>query len=358
MKSSTSLELLGALALTSILATGMAGCGDLTEFVAYDVDYTPNGNLVAYLPGEIRVFEGDGGGQIRSIATPAQEDGWLPFTARTTLAGDGRTCAVAAGRRVSIYDLETGARVADILVQSLTDEHNSIAGVALSRMGDLMAAAVRPYGANDTERLAIWRVADGSLVADLSHGPGRASFDWGSGLAFSPDGTTLYGTESGYSDTTTALETHLLAWGTANGHRVWETLLPEPGTSLVVSGDGAYVATAGLQVRLWLTADGSQVETFQAPPQQAHTDTLAFAPDGRHLAATYATDWVEADAHVFGMDGAIVQAFPVEAGGCEGVAFSPDSAHVTGACGRSGVMVWDVTTGMLLARRHLSGYIY
>jgi RNA polymerase sigma factor (sigma-70 family) len=62
-------------------------------------------------------------------------------------------------------------------------------------------------------------------------------------------------------------------------------------TSLAVSPDGRLVAAAGgwvePTIRLYRIADGRQTATFACPARVGHAGALAFAPDGRSLAAGF-----------------------------------------------------------------------
>lgn len=357
----------------TLAALAAVGCGNLTEYGPSNVAYTPDGRLVAFLPGETRIYDSEGQRTLRNVATRSGDGGgWVPFAARLVLSKDGSRFAVGVDESVDVYSVQTGSRLASIKVTpNIPNQYNPIAGVALSPVGDLVAVAVHPIGEGPA-RLAIWKVDNQALVTEIVAAP-EHDVDplWMAGLAFSPDGKTLYGVENGRLPVYPYVDSRVTAWTVSDGSRLWTSPSPlvlppdypaeKPFVSspraLAVSPDGNWVATASFDTLLRRATDGAIDEQFQAPVQETPADTIAFSPDGQKVVTTYGTNQVPSDAIVFGRNGQIARAFPVEGGGCEGAVFSPDGARVAAACTKW-IKIWSFDTGELVRRVKVTGELY
>ena len=107
--------------------------------------------------------------------------------------------------------------------------------------------------------------------------------NWASRLAFSPDGSALYGTD--------ALGA-LIAWSTATGERLWSAEV-DGSSKLAVSPSGATIATGSNDrtARLWDAADGTLRGTWT---HRRGIIGVSFTPDGSALITRTADQYVPA----------------------------------------------------------------
>jgi WD40 repeat protein len=304
------------------------------------------------------------------------ERGWV---AAVAFSPDGKRVASGAGVVVAIRDL---AAETDAVP---TVGHRDIIWSAALAPGRSIAAT------SDMRTVRIWDTATGKELRRCGRHPG-----WGSCLAFSPDGTTLaagaWDRSIGLWNPDTGEElNHLmghssapwaLSW-TADGKklasvaldgtaRVWD---PNAGKELLCikggfmefrtvafSPDGSLLATGGHQEQaaLWDAKTGRCVRKFGKDLRLILS--IAFSPDGKHVACGCSrNDFVRSDRDLYTgfwcslkeptvsiFETAtcdLVREFGADMGGCEHVAFSPDS-RLLAAAGQDGkVWFFEAATG-------------
>jgi WD40 repeat protein len=176
---------------------------------------------------------------------------------------DGASLATASvDRSVRLWNVADGA-----LLHPLEGHSLPVLSLAYSPDGTLLASGSEDASAR------LWRPADGELVKTLT----EARFGV-SALAFSKDGASLLGASADHT---------VLVWDVASGRLELRLLAHSaPVNALVLAPDGARFATAGSyldgSVRMWsfpganpLWQDFGEVAVW----------SLAFSPDGATLAA-------------------------------------------------------------------------
>lgn len=196
-------------------------------------------------------------------------------------APDGKTLAAGVGDCTSVHllDAASGRRVAALRAGS-----HQVLAVACLPDGKFV------IGGDRDGTVRVWDVTSGAVVREL-HGKGYPHT-----IALSPDG-------------------RIVAWPCDRGN------------GMQIQGD----------VRLSLVASGEEVRTLRGAA--GSSPALAFAPDGRLLAATGTKGIVLFDAAT----GAEVRALPAGRDEVESLAFSPDGAFLAAAA--HDVTVYDVATG-------------
>ena len=198
--------------------------------------------------------------EVATFATNSVTTGHLVISPDSTLVsaaewGSARTA-------VKVWDFPSGRLIA-------TPETNDAAGsVAFSSNGKLLAFTTRSHG------LKLWDI---EANREKTSFPGTYAHDRGSGLVFSPDGSTL-AVGSG-------AEPEILLWNiekktlsmTVKGH--WGV------SSLVFSPDGKTLISGGYDntIRLWSLASGHEIARLT---NHTHwVQSLALSADGRTLAS-------------------------------------------------------------------------
>ena len=181
------------------------------------------------------------------------------------LSPSGDVLAIARHGEVELRSLAEGKTL-----QKLAGIRGSVNGVAISKDGQLVAAAGGEPGLIGEAR--IFKVADGSLVREF-----RGHKDSLYAAVLSPDGTVL--ATAGYD---AAIE----LWNVAEGKEI-RTLEGHNGAvfELAFRADGKVLASASgdRTVKLWNVATGERLDTLKESTKELYT--LAFSPDGTRLAA-------------------------------------------------------------------------
>ncbi|QDV32364.1 WD40 domain-containing protein [Tautonia plasticadhaerens] len=351
--------------------------------------------------------------------------------ANLTLSPDGTLLATASGdRTVKLWDARTGALIRtdrgdttfrcvafspDGLLVAAGGGRENERGSGQVRIWDVATGRVRPISTGHTawsvafspdgRRLAtggtdqavkIWDTASGQEILTL-----RGHTDWVMDLAFSPDGHRLASasgdrtiriwdasplregeptgealfTLRGHTDGVTALAFHPLVprlasastdgslklWDTQSG-RYLSTIHPgiQEVLTLAFSPDGEHLAAAGGSDLFATVLDATTGTEVARPGEGVHTEPVsrvAFSPDGRYLASGDNAGLLLISDVTTG----VVRRFP---GGplITALAFSPDPGErlLAVAAGDGEVQIWDTTTGERIAHPPLEhqGFIY
>ena len=143
--------------------------------------------------------------------------------------------------------------------------------------------------------------------------------------------------------------------GNLRGHGIWVTALAfSPDGTKLVSGAGAHPLVPGRrsEVRLWDLAEQREIRTLMNV-NGGGVASVAFAPDGKHVAAGTAGG----GAHVWETEtGKQIREFgpSPNQGTINSVRFSPDCRHLAAGSQSGGITLWDIETGSLV--RSFSGH--
>jgi WD40 repeat protein len=334
------------------------------------VQFSPDRRRIATadVGGTVKLWDAQTGEEQRTILGPTQ---WITGLA---FSPDGRVLAAVAGnisgypdQNVNVWDAATGQRLL-----SLSGYVGSLGAVAFSPDGRRLASA----GIDQTIKL--WDLATGRETLAL-----RGHLDNILSLAFSPDGTQLASASADHTvrvwDATpvegeTGLESltlrghrgavisvafhpidaRRLASGSADGTVfVWDTLtghaihtLPGHGARRVAfDPNGGRLGTirADKTIEILDVATAKEVCTF-SDPNDGGILSLAFAPDGRHIASA-GWDW---SARVWDLSTRRKIEIRDHTAPIHAVKFSPDGRYIATGCADSCVRLCDATTGQVL----------
>ncbi len=296
------------------------GLGEV-DFAAGSIAISPDGKTLAEalrLPANRLRADGSGG-----VRVPRPRAGGPP--------------AQRMADEVKVWDLATGQPLATLSGQATAGGVDRVAALAYSPDGKTLVT-----GSNQGT-LKFWEA--GSLVPMIVPKPrpgGAASW-----LQFGPDGRTLLGFQ-------------------VQGTPLWDldtgairTILAQPGglNGAILSPDGSIAATwgprstapalgpgAGGDVRLWDAATGRRVAVLPMPSGPVRC--MAFAPDGKHLAASTSapsvTLWDVAAATPV-----VTASWP--SGLANALAYSPDGRTLAIGGEDGSLRLWDASAGTLRA---------
>ncbi len=234
---------------------------------------------------------------------------------RLLFSQDSSKLIAVDGNTINLWDIETRK-------QQKFRTGSNIYRIALSPDGNTIAG-----GRGD---LHLWNAADGTHIAELSGHP------WGvSGIAFSPDGTTLAsGGGSGLFLWDVKSRTRKLS---ISGHTIGVA-------AIAFSPDGKTLATGGREeIHLWAPAT-AEYKTGIYLRDWSFNRSLAFSPDGNTLACySYSVVFlwdVSRGTYIAALEGYGGDRL-TESWGFSEVVFSPDGQFLAGASDTStAVHIW------------------
>lgn len=239
------------------------------------IAYTRDGRTAATVTATAAVAVWDRGPDGRLVSQIP--DGDLSAVRYSAVSPDGKTVAAVDSGTVRLFSTRTGAAGTTI---GLTGTGN---GVVYSPDGSRLAVSETlgtgvSTGQGEAVRTVVelFSVADGKRTVLLNSPSPPDAKEWTSGLAFAPDGRRLY---LGLSQAMT-----VYAWDLSTG-RVVQEFGPEGSghiEAVALSPDGRSLVTVDVEhtLRQWDTTTGRVLWSFQGASQ-----TVAFSPDGRTLAA-------------------------------------------------------------------------
>ncbi len=279
---------------------------------------------------------------IRGMAREVQDvafspDGKLLATAHAYNADPGE---------VKLWDMTTGAKAA-----TLPAADRGVVSVAFSADGRILAG--RAYELADpraSQEILLWDVASRRELRRFGGEDGRIS-----AMAFAPDGRTL---------ATSGWDRAVRFWDVATGRENRRIDGVRTGSGLGFSPDGRnlVIPGAGRDLILWDLAGNRLRATLEAETERFAIQSVAFAPDGRTLAAAGSTvdakgvtqqgqarlyDLAREPAArraVLTFDRGWLFGPDQQVSTCSDVAFTPDSRRVV-AVAMQRISIWDVATG-------------
>jgi serine/threonine protein kinase len=185
------------------------------------------------------------------------------------------------------------------------------------------------------------RLWDVATARELAHFEGVRG--WTRSVAFSPDGNLL---------ATACHNNPVRLWDVASGHQL-ATLPGDGAISVAFSPDGRRLATGGDPAQLWDVGTYRELATLRprdprTPPQSMFDDvvwSVAFSPDGNRLATGCHDNAVRLWDVASGHQLATLRGRSAHS---ECVAFAPNG-HQLATAGLAGTWVWDLATGRELA---------
>lgn len=278
------------------------------------------------------------GGKLLAVATKHCIELWEPETAmlyRTlpsvalteslnfgslSFSADGRMLACISGGYSShdarLFDLRTGELVRTF---SIDVQNCDVTSLALSPNGQILAGACRlSYG--QTNYVALWNVSAGSVLRILTPTEKVSSSSSSFSSRYSPPvapTTPRYPSSSTHPGSSSSFASRYGLSKPASNSRYIPPPVPPPSqpsysyvfdeeiTSMAFAPDGKHLACGyktsryGSKnqgaVRIWNVSDGTMVRQRYSFLPKAEVSSLAFSPDGKTLACGYSTSAIQRD---------------------------------------------------------------
>jgi len=282
----------------------------------------------------VHVFELATGRRLRTILIDDSAAGPL------ALSPDGKLLAVEARGDIYLFDLATGKETA-----RLRGHVSRIDSVAFSPDGQLLASVEGDQG------IRVWEAKTGKQTRHITTPGVYQRF-----VEFTPDGKSL----AVLADT----NDHDLVrfWDVASGKEEKTLKTGMTTGSLVFSADGAAVAVAGDQLRVWDLKPEGPTQRFQIayPNPKNHQRRVCkavFSPDGKVVATGSAQSILLLDAAT----GKILRSIMVRPGPVNTdtygtnmislLAFAPDGKRLYSWCRNDRLRIWDPASGTELLQQ-------
>jgi WD40 repeat protein len=181
---------------------------------------------------------------------------------------------------------------------------------------------------------------------------------WSGGLAFSPDGKTLYAggwdPDQPPPDRFRVPDRTIDSWDVATGKKVTMLKGHKEARTVTLSPDGKLLASAGKGIQIWDVATGKSIRSVEGPRGQVRA--LAFSPDGKLLASGASFNGgVGSAVGLWEVDTLkSAAAAPEGVRGAQTVAFTPDGKTLAFETADT-VRLWDVEAGRERAAIRLEG---
>ena len=286
-----------------------------------EIKYSPDGGLLA-VASSIGIWLYDAV-TYQEIALVAEETGWVESVALSPVAN-----VIASGSRngkIHLWDSITGE-----FLHNFTAHSDSISGLAFSPDGSTLASG----SGHSDHTVRLWNPKTGEhLHSFTGHSFGIES------LAFSPDGSTL-ASGGGHSDHTVRL------WNPKTGEHL-HTLTGHTRevTGVAFSPDSGTIASGSRDrtVRVWNAKTGEHLRTLTDHPGQVVS--IAFNPIDDTIAVIATGSSSEIVRLWNSKTGTHTGSFNGNPGAVRSVAYSPDGSAIASGCGDGSVCVWDTETG-------------
>ena len=320
----------GNVRLWDLAAQAQEGATMATGAPVAALSFSANGTTLA--TAEKGAGEAGGGStELWSLAT--QEQTGAPLSTQ----GSGGVSTLAFGPGAGV--LATGDEHGTITLWNPAGFHQSPAAAAAGTPASLTASGGHPPAVLSTRGDVLAVSGEHGAVRFRNALTGRpigrpvVSHHAVTGLAISPDGTTLAVTADG-----------LQLWSTATGQRIGASLpAADAAGPAAFSPDGRLVAAIGSdgKARLWNVATGQRVGGLMNAGAAGTGTAAAFGPDGSTLATAVGGGirlWDVATQQEIGTP------MTAGAGPAHALAFSPDGRTLATAGGDGTTRLWDVAT--------------
>lgn len=330
------------------------------------VAFAPDGRYLASrggIDGTLKLWDPMTGTQLQKFTGISKINPWrFNHDAALAISPDSKTVATTARKAIVLYDAATGAEVkrwdghvygitlaysgdGKMLASGGVDEGKDVYSLRLwdPNTGKEIRRCTLPKNEPPTylqfapkrdDRLAAVVAEDDMHIFDTTTGKEAVGIKhyWPSRLAYSPDGKSLTSAGSGPIIRHWDPETGKEKFAEHVGHRAGVS-------SVSLSQDGKWVASAGENVRLWERATGKPGKTIAVKGGAA---AVAFSPDGKVVASAGRDRLV----HLWNAEtGDSIRELKGHKNPLVAVAYSPDGKLIASGDVQSTVRIWKAETG-------------